>query len=163
MFGGVIVASPIVLYQAWAFINPALTREERRWAVPIVSALVVLFLGGVTLGYAVLPIGLDFLLGIFEDVDNNLRMAEYYSFTLRFLFAFGVAFLYPVFLFVAAAAGAVSSEQLARGRRWAVLLTVIGAALITPTGDAFNLLILATPLYLMYEAVYWLVRLLLKK
>lgn len=163
MFGGLILASPVVLYQLWAFINPALTPKERKWTIPIAGAMAVLFLGGVLLGYAVMPLALDFLLGIFDDVDNNLRMAEYYSFTLRFLFGFGVAFLYPVFLFAAAAAGVVGSEQLARGRRWAVLLVVIAAALITPTGDAFNLMVLAVPLYLMYEIVYWAVRLVLKK
>lgn len=163
MFGGLVLASPVVIFQLWAFINPALTTKERNWAIPVVGALVVLFLGGVLLGYNVLPLGLSFLLGIFPDVENNLRMAEYYSFTLRFLLAFGIAFLYPVFLFVTAAAGLVSSERLAKGRRWAVLLVVIAAAMITPTGDAFNLLVLATPLYLMYEIVYWLVRLVLKK
>lgn len=163
MFGGLVIASPVVLYQLWAFINPALTSGERRWAFPTVAALTVLFIAGVFLGYVVLPIGLEFLLGIFPDVDNNLRVGEYYSFVLRFLFSFGIAFLYPVFLFAAAAAGLVTSERLAKGRRWAVLIMVIAAALITPTGDAFNLLVLATPLYLMYEAVYWLVRLVLKK
>lgn len=163
LFGGLILASPVVLYQLWAFINPALTPRERRWTLPVVGSLVILFLGGVTFGYVVLPVGLEFLLGIFPDVDNNLRVGEYYSFVLRFLFSIGIAFLYPVFLFAAAAAGVVTSQQLASGRRWALLIMVIAAALITPTGDAFNLLILAAPLYLMYEAVYWLVRLVLKK
>ena len=163
MFGGVIIASPVILYQLWAFINPALTLRERKWAVPIVSALVVLFVGGVLFGYLVLPRGLEFLLGIFDNVENNLLIGEYYSFVLRFLLGFGLAFLYPVFLFAAAAAGVVNSEQLANGRRWAVLLVVVAAALITPTGDIPNLLILAAPLYLMYEVVYWLVRLILKK
>jgi sec-independent protein translocase protein TatC len=163
MFGGVIIASPVILYQLWAFINPALTLRERKWAVPIVSALVVLFVGGVLFGYLVLPRGLEFLLGIFDNVENNLLIGEYYSFVLRFLLGFGLAFLYPVFLFAAAAAGVVNSEQLAKGRRWAVLLVVVAAALITPTGDIPNLLILAAPLYLMYEVVYWLVRLILKK
>jgi sec-independent protein translocase protein TatC len=68
-----------------------------------------------------------------------------------------------VFLFAAAAAGVVTSQQLAKGRRWAIVLVVIGAAVITPTGDILNLMILAVPLYLMYEIVYWLVRLVLKK
>ncbi|HEX6221614.1 MAG TPA: twin-arginine translocase subunit TatC [Acidimicrobiia bacterium] len=163
MFGGLFLASPVVLYQIWAFIIPALTQRERKWAIPIVSALVVLFVAGVLFGYRVLPLGLDFLLGIFENVENNLLIGEYYSFVLRFLLATGIAFLYPVFLFAAAASGVVNSEQLARGRRWAVLLVVVAAALITPTGDILNLLILATPLYLMYEIVYWLVRLILKK
>ena len=163
LFGGVILASPVVLYQLWAFINPALTQKERRWAIPIVSAMVVLFAGGVAFGYWALPRGLDFLLGVFPDVGNNLRLGDYYSFTLRFLFAFGVAFLYPVFLFASAAAGIISSQQLARGRRWALILVVAGAAAITPSGDAFTLLVLSAPLYLMYEATYWLVRLVLKK
>ena len=96
-------------------------------------------------------------------METNLRLGDYYSFTLRFLLAFGLAFLFPVFLFAAAAAGIISSKQLARGRRWAILIIVIGAALITPSGDAFSLLVLSVPLYLMYEATYWLVRLVLRK
>lgn len=163
LFGGVMVASPVILYQLWAFINPALTSRERSWAFPIVGALVVLFVGGVVFGYWVLPRGLSFLLGIFPEVENNLLIGDYYSFVLRFLLAFGLAFLYPVFLFAAAAGGIISSEQMASGRRWAVLLVVIGAALITPTGDILNLAILAIPLYLMYEVTYWLVRLLLRR
>lgn len=163
LFGGVILASPIVLYQIWAFIHPALTGTERRWAMPTVAALVVLFVGGVLFGYFILPRGLEFLLGIFPNVENNLLIGEYYSFVLRFLLAFGLAFLYPVFLFAAAAAGLVSSEQLGRGRRWALLLVVIGAALITPTGDILTLAALSVPLYLMFEITYWLVRLVLRK
>lgn len=163
LFGGIILASPVVLYQIWAFIQPALTKRERNWAFPVVGSLVVLFVGGVVFGYFTLPRGLEFLLDIFPDVEANLRLGDYYSFTLRFLFAFGVAFLFPVFLFAAAAAGVISSQQLARGRRWAVLIIVIGAALITPSGDAFSLMVLSVPLYLMYEATYWLVRLVLRK
>ena len=163
LFGGVILSSPVILYQTWAFINPALTGTERKWALPIVGALVILFVGGVLFGYWVLPRGLEFLLELFPEVQTNLRIGDYYSFVLRFLLAFGVAFLYPVFLFAAAAAGLLSSEQLARGRRWAVLLVVTGAALITPSGDAFTLLVLSAPLYLMYEITYWLVRLTLKR
>ena len=163
LFGGVILASPVILYQMWAFVNPALTSKERKWAIPVVTALAILFVGGVMFGYWSLPRGLDFLLGVLPDVENNLRVGDYYSFTLRFLLAFGLAFLYPVFLFAAAAAGVVSSEQLARGRRWAVLIVVTAAALITPSGDAFTLMLLSVPLYLMYEITYWLVRLVLKK
>jgi sec-independent protein translocase protein TatC len=163
LFGGVILASPVILFQMWGFVNPALTSRERKWAIPVVMALAILFVGGVLFGYWSLPRGLAFLLGIFPDIDNNLRVGDYYSFTLRFLLAFGLAFLYPVFLFAAAAAGVVTSQQLARGRRWAVLIVVTGAALITPSGDAFTLMLLSVPLYLMYEITYWLVRFVLKK
>lgn len=163
VFGGVVLASPVILYQLWSFINPALTTRERRWTIPIIGACVVLFLGGISFGYWTLPRGLEFLLGIFDDVDTDLRILEYFSFTVRFLLAFGLSFLYPVFLFAAAAAGIVSSEQLAKGRRWAVLVIVIVAAAITPTGDALTLTILTVPLYFFYEVTYWLVRLLLRK
>ncbi len=162
-FGGIILASPVVLYQVWAFINPALTSRERKWAVPIIGAMAVLFTAGVLFGYWLLPRGLQFLLGIFPDIRNDLRMSEYYSFVIRFLLALGASFLYPVFVFAAAAAGLVTSEQLARGRRWAVLIVVVAAALITPTGDALTLTFMSIPLYLMYEITYWLVRLLLRK
>lgn len=162
-FGGIILGSPVVLYQLWAFINPALTQRERKWAIPLVGAMVLLFVGGVVFAYWILPRALQFLLGIFPDVANDLRLTEYYSFTLRFLLAFGLAFLYPVFLFAASAAGVVSSAQLARGRRWAVLAVVTLSALITPTGDALTLTLLSVPLYLMYELTYWLVRLVLRR
>lgn len=163
LFGGVILASPVVLYQIWAFVTPALTEKERKWAVPIVSALVVLFLGGVAFGYWSLPKGLEFLLDIFPGVRTDLQIGQYYSFTLRFLLAFGLAFLYPVFLYAAAAAGLVTAEKLARGRRWAVVLIVLGAAIITPSGDALTLFALSVPLYLMYEITYWMIRLTLKR
>lgn len=163
LFGGLILASPVVLYQIWAFINPALNTRERKWAFPVVGTLVALFVGGVLFGYWTFPRGLVFLLGIFPGVQTDLQIGLYYSFALRYLLAFGLAFLYPVFLFAAAAANVVTSEQLGRARRWAVLIVVLGAALITPSGDALTLMFLSVPLYLMYEITYWLVRFVLKK
>jgi sec-independent protein translocase protein TatC len=162
-FGGFVIASPVVLYQIWAFINPALTSREKKWAVPIIGACVVLFTTGIAFGYWILPRGLEFLLGIFPDVESNLRIGDYFSFVVRFLLAFGGSFLYPVFLFAAAAAGLVTSAQLAGARRWAILIIVVVAAGITPTGDALTLTMLSVPLYLFYEVTYWLVRLLLRK
>lgn len=163
LFGGIILASPVILYQIWAFISPALSTRERRWVIPIIAACAGLFMLGVLLGFWVLPRGLDFLLGIFSGVRTDLRMLDYFSFAIRFMLAFGVSFLYPVFLFAAAAAGLVSSRQLARGRRWAVLIIVVVAAAITPTGDALTLAMLSVPLYVFYEVTYWLVRLILRK
>lgn len=163
LFGGVVIASPVVLYQIWAFISPALSSKERKWVIPIIAACAVLFVLGLFTGYWALPRGLGFLLNIFDDVRTDLRMVEYFSFAIRFMLAFGVSFLYPVFLFAAAAAGLVSSEQLARGRRWAVLAIVVVAAAITPTGDALTLAMLSVPLYLFYEITYWLVRGVLRK
>lgn len=163
LFVGIVIASPVVLYQIWAFVSPALTDRERKWVVPIISSCVALFVFGVVFGYWALPRALEFLLGIFDDVRTDLRIGDYFSFVLRFLLAFGVSFLFPVFLFATAAVGVVSSEQLARGRRWAVLIIVIVAAAITPTGDALTLAMLSVPLYVFYEVTYWLVRLVLRR
>ncbi|MGH8875037.1 MAG: twin-arginine translocase subunit TatC [Acidimicrobiia bacterium] len=163
LFGGVVIASPVILYQVWGFVSPALTRRERRWVVPIIVALTILFMAGVAFGFWILPRGLEFLLGIFPDVASQLRIGDYISFVLRFLLAFGVAFEFPVFLFALAAFGVLSSQTLARGRRWAVLIIVIASAMITPTGDPLTLLALSAPLYLFYEVTYWLVRLVLRR
>lgn len=162
-FTGIILGSPVVIYQIWAFVNPALTDRERKWTVPIVGACVLLFVTGVGFGYLSLPKALEFLINIFPEVQANFRLGDYFSFVLRFLLAFGLSFLYPVFLFAAAAAGLVTSRQLAQSRRWAVLAIVIAASVITPTGDALTLALLGVPLYVFYELTYWLVRLILRK
>lgn len=162
-FGGVILASPVILYQIWAFISPALHKNERKWVVPLVTSFVLLFVGGVLFGYWLLPRALEVLLNIFPDVQNNLRIGPYYSFVLRLLLAFGVVFQFPVFLYAAAAAGAVNSRQLSGGRRWAVLVITIAAAAITPTGDPITLAAMAVPLYLLYEATIWVIKLTLRR
>lgn len=162
-FGGVILSSPVILYQLWAFVSPALTGKEKKWVIPLASAFFILFAGGVLFGYWLLPRALEVLLGIFPDVENNLRLGPYYSFVLRLLLAFGVVFQFPVFLFAAAAAGAVDSRKLAKGRRWAVLVITIAAAAITPTGDPLTLAALGVPLYLLYEITIWVIRLVLRR
>ena len=162
-FGGFILASPVILYQIWAFVSPALHKNERKWVIPLVTSFFLLFVGGVTFGYWLLPRALEVLLGIFPDVENNLRIGPYYSFVLRLLLAFGVVFQFPVFLYATAAVGAVNSRQLANGRRWAVLVITIAAAAITPTGDPITLAAMAVPLYLLYEATIWIIKLTLRR
>jgi len=163
LFGGVLLASPVLFYQAWAFVNPALTKRERRWAVPIVFSLVALFLLGIGFAYWSMERALEFLLGIQPGVETLISVDNYFRFTFRFLLVFGVAFQFPVFLFAAAAAGLVTSRQLADNRRWAVLIIVVVGAVVTPTGDPLTLMLLSTPLYLFYEATIWLVRWILRK
>ncbi|CAN5135508.1 twin-arginine translocase subunit TatC [soil metagenome] len=163
LFGGVMLASPIILYHLWAFVAPALTKKEKKWVFPIVGAFFVLFAGGVLFGYALLPRALDALLGIFPGVGNDLRIGPYYSFVLRLLLAFGLTFQLPIFLYALAASGVVNHEQLSHGRRWAVLLIVVGAAAVTPTGDPLTLAVLAVPLYVLYELTLLLVKLTLRR
>lgn len=163
MFGGIVVGSPVILYQIWAFVSPALTERERKWVVPVIGACTGLFVGGVAFGYFTMPRAFKFLLDIFPDVENNFQLGQYFTFVTRYLLAFGVSFLYPVVLFAAAAAGLITSAKLAQGRRWAALIIVIVAAAITPSGDAVTLAMLSVPLYAFYEVTYWLIRLFLRK
>ncbi len=163
LFGGVVLASPVIAYQAWSFVNPGLTQKERKWAFPVVAALVILFSFGVGFAYWSLPRAVAFLVSIFEDLENLWTVELYTRFVIRFLLLFGVSFQFPVFLFGAAAAGVVTSDKLAAGRRWAVLIIVVVGAAVSPTGDPVTLLLLSTPLYLFYEATIWLIRLTLKK
>lgn len=164
LFGGVILASPVILYQIWRFVAPALTPREKRWAIPITIIFVLLFLAGVVVGYFALERGLGFLLGFGSENLEPVIGADYYlSFAMRFILAFGISFEFPVFIFAAAAVGVVSSAQLRSVRRWAVLIIVVFAAVITPSGDPLTLMLLAVPMYVLYEASILAVRFILKK
>ena len=163
LFGGAFLASPVIFYQAWSFINPGLTTKERKWAFPVVGALVTLFSLGVGFAYWSLPKAVGFLVSIFDELTNLWTVELYTRFVIRFLLLFGISFQFPVFLFGAAAAGAVTSDKLASGRRWAVLIIVTVGAVVSPTGDPVTLILLATPLYVFYEATIWIIRWTLKK
>lgn len=164
LWGGVILASPVITYQLWRFISPALSKKEKRWVIPMVAILTVLFVSGVVVGYLALERGLVFLLGFGGDAIEPIIGADFYlKFAMRFLLAFGIAFQFPVFLFVAAAFGLVTSEKLRQSRRWAIVIILVGAALITPSGDPLTLMMLSMPLYIFYEAAILAIRLILRK
>jgi sec-independent protein translocase protein TatC len=164
LFGGLVIASPVVIGQLWGFVSPALTPRERRIAVPLSVVLAVLFTVGVVVGYLALPMTLRLLLGIGSDILDPVIGAEFYlRFAMRFLLAFGLAFLFPVFLFAAGVAGAVTSRNLRSWRRWAITVILVGSALLTPGGDPLTLVLLAGPLYLLYEATILAIRFGLKK
>jgi sec-independent protein translocase protein TatC len=159
LFGGFVLASPVVIWQTWAFVAPALTKREKRVVVPIVLVLVLLFLAGITIGYWSLQRGLEFLIGFGGDkLEPVIGGNDYLSFAMRFLLVFGISFEFPVFLYAAAAMGVVTWRRLASGRRWAVLLIVSVGAVLTPSGDPLTLLLLSVPLYALYEATIWIVR-----
>ncbi len=164
LFGGAILASPVILYQSWRFIAPALSPKEKRWAYPITAVFVFLFLLGVLVGYVALERGLGFLLEFGGDALTPIIGADFYlKFATRFILAFGLAFEFPVFLFAAAAVGVVNSKMLRSNRRWAVLIILIAAAIITPSGDPMTLMLLSVPLYLLYELTILAIRLILRK
>lgn len=164
LFAGTILASPVIIYQIWRFIGPALTKREKRYVYPLTGVIAVLFGAGVTLGYFTLPLALRVLFSFAGDLlQETVGVNFYFSFAMRFILAFGIAFQFPVFLFSAAALGLVSSKALRRQRRWAVVFVVIAAALMTPGGDPLTLLLLSTPMYLLYELAIAAIRLILKR
>jgi sec-independent protein translocase protein TatC len=164
LFGGLLLASPVILYQIWRFVAPALSTKEKRWAYPLAGLFGLLFIFGVAVGYLALERGLGFLLDFGGDSLRPLVGVDaYLRFATRFIFVFGIAFEFPVFLFAAAAIGAVSSKMLRSNRRWAVVIILVAAAVITPSGDPLTLLMLAVPLYVLYELSILAIRFILRK
>jgi sec-independent protein translocase protein TatC len=150
---GLLLSSPIWLYQLWRFVTPGLHRNERRWALGFVGVAVPLFAGGVALAYAVLPYGLDLLIGFTPaNVENIISVDRYLSFFIRTVLVFGVGFLVPLFIVVLNFAGVLSGQRLIKSWRWILVAIVVFAAVATPTGDPINLLLLAGPMGLLVSA-----------
>jgi sec-independent protein translocase protein TatC len=147
------LAAPMVLTQAWLFIAPGLHRHERRWAIPFVLSASLLFATGGAFGYYIaFPAALQFLLDwilearLVPMIDVN----EYFSLFFTIIVALGVIFQIPAVIFVLSRIGLVTAGLLARKFKYAVLGSVVIAAVITPTQDFANLLIIAGPMVALY-------------
>jgi sec-independent protein translocase protein TatC len=146
-FIGVIVASPVWLYQVWAFIVPGLTKREKRTSMAFIGAAVPLFLLGCLLATYTVPRAVEILLGFTPQGAANLPDAALYlTFVMRFILAFGLAFLLPVFLVGLNVAHVLPAHIMLKGWRIAVLLIFVFAAMMTPTPDAWTMLVLAFPM-----------------
>jgi sec-independent protein translocase protein TatC len=151
LVSGIIIASPIWLYQIWAFIVPGLHPRERRSTRVFASVAGPLFFLGVAIGYYVLPKGLSILLSFTPgDVSNLIEVSRYLSFILRMLLVFGIAFEIPLFVVLLNLAGVVTGRTLGRARAWIVLGTFVFAAVATPSTDPISMLFLAVPMTLLF-------------
>jgi sec-independent protein translocase protein TatC len=149
---GIVVGGPVLLYQLWRFVTPGLTRRERRYALPFVLLSQLMFAGGIAFATWVIPRGLSILLALGGDSIRPLLGArEYLSFLLAMGLAFGLVFELPLVLVFLALAGIVTSEGMRGFRRYAIVLNVVVAAIITPTVDAVSLALVAGPMILFYE------------
>ncbi|HBR17117.1 MAG: twin arginine-targeting protein translocase TatC [Deltaproteobacteria bacterium RIFCSPLOWO2_12_FULL_43_16] len=150
---GIFLSSPVLIYEVWAFIAPGLQENERKWVLPIVSSSIVLFIGGALFGYfLVLPFGYTYFLSFSTDtIHPMLSMDEYFSFTTKFLLAFGIVFELPLFILFLARLGIVDAKMLSVYRKYAVLVIFIAAAILTPTPDAFSQILMAAPMMVLYE------------
>jgi sec-independent protein translocase protein TatC len=149
----IFVASPWVLYQVWAFISPGLYKKEKKWAVPfVVSSSALFIVGGLFAYFVAFRYGLEFLMGIGLDygVRPYIDMNHYYDLFVDVMLGVGVIFEIPVLLFLLTLIHVASPAFLVRHSRYAILIIVILAAVITPTGDVFNLTLFATPMILLF-------------
>lgn len=163
-FGAVVVCFPVLAFQLYRFVAPGLYRKERAAFLPfLLAAPVLFFMGGALVYYIMLPFLLWFslnqqILGPNIQVALLLKVSDYLELVTKLLLAFGLCFQLPVVLSLVALAGMVSSKQLGSFRRYAVVAIVVVAALITPP-DPISQLLLALPIYLLYEASILCVRL----
>lgn len=164
LFGGLILALPVVLWQIWRFIVPALHDRERRYAVPFIASSVILFLAGGALAFITLDKGLEFLVGWSgDDVQQAYQITKYVSLVALMIAAFGVGFEFPVLLVFLQLAGVVRPRQLIEGWRVAIVVIVVLAAVITPSGDPITLIALTVPLVVLYFAAVGLGHLLVRR
>ena len=160
-YGGLVLALPVVLWQIWRFIVPALNRREKRYAVPFIVSSVVLFAAGCSIAYWTIDKALEFLINWSgSDVTEAYRITDYIMLVVMMMLAFGVGFLSPVLLVFLQLVGVVQPRTLIKQWRFAVMGIFVTAAVITPSGDPISLLALAVPLtvlFLLSVLVGWLI------
>lgn len=152
-FAGVFVASPVIIYQIWAFVAPGLYAKERKSILPFVFLAVVFFIGGTAFAYfIVFPSAFKFFLTYNTDYVKIMpSIGEYLSFSCIFLLAFGVVFELPVFIICLARLGIISHSHLRKYRKFVIIGIFVAAAILTPTPDAVNQLLMAVPMLVLYE------------
>ncbi len=162
---GFILASPVILFEIWRFVEPALYPHEKRLFIPLLLSSILLFVtGGVFAYFVVLPLALKFLLGLgFSQLAATpyLSVNMYISFILKMLIAFGIAFEMPVFLYMLQRAGIVKEEQLKKFRRYFIVVAFLVGAIIAP--DVATQVLMAVPLLILYEVSILLGRMARKK
>ena len=153
LYAGLFVASPFIFWQIWLFVAPGLYRRERRKIVPFVVAATLFFLGGAVFCYVViLPPTFDFLIkNTGPNITPVLMMDQQLGLVMMMLLAFAIIFELPMVLTLLAMMGVVDYKFLSKYRRHAIILNVIIAAFVTPTGDPFNLALMALPMMICYE------------
>jgi sec-independent protein translocase protein TatC len=152
LLASIFLVSPVILFQLWRFVAPGLYPHEKRYVWPFVASATVFFMAGGAFAYwVVFPFGFKFLLGYAgESIQASISIDAYLGFAARLLLAFGVVFELPVAVFFLAKMGLLTHRTLARGRGYALVVIIITAAVLTPP-DVFTQLLMALPLYVLYE------------
>ena len=161
LYAGLLVASPYIIYELFRFVSPGLYQNERRYAVWIVGAAYVMFMVGTLINYfVVFPLTVRFL-GTYQvspDVANMLTLQSYVDTLLGMSLVMGVVFELPVVCGLLGRMGLITDRMMSTYRRHAIVAILVVAAIITPTTDVFTLLVVALPIYLLYELSIQIVR-----
>ncbi len=152
---GLIVSSPMWLYQIFAFLVPGLTRKEKQYTFGFFFTAVPLFLGGCAAGWYVLPHVVDLMTGFAPEEDAAfINAKDYLDFVLKLIFAIGIAFVLPVFIVLLNFAGVISAKSIIKSWRVAILVIVLFTAIATPAADVVSMFLLAIPMVVLYFAAY---------
>ncbi|MBS0150965.1 MAG: twin-arginine translocase subunit TatC [Nitrospira sp.] len=154
LLAAVILSLPVIFYQCWKFIEPALLPTEQRWAIPLFMIAGGLFaLGLVFCNVVILPLVIEWFVsfGMDRDITPQLSVGTYIDFNVKFLLIFGCAFELPLAMTLAAMTGFVSARKFAQYRKHAILLCLIVSAVVTPDATLFTMLLMAVPLMALYE------------
>lgn len=156
---GLALASPVVLYQLWAFIAPGLTPRERRLALPWVPLGLIFLAVGIGVAYFILPFAVGFMLGfaIPGVIDPLITADAYFGFVTNMFLAFGLVMEFPIVLVLLSKVGIVSAERLRRNRRYVFLGIFVFAVIVTPGGDPYSPTVMGAVMYLLYELTIRLV------
>lgn len=160
MVAGLFLSSPITMYQVIMFVAPGLKANEKKWVLRLVPVSAILFLLGSTFAFfVVLPVTMHFFLSFqTESLNPMFQIGDFLGFITGILALCGASFQLPLILFFASLAGLVNSTQLREGRRIAIFLSALVAAVATPTPDAFTMSVVALPLWILFEISVILIR-----
>jgi sec-independent protein translocase protein TatC len=148
-----IISLPVIFFQIWKFVSPGLLSNEKKYLIPFLVSSTTLFLAGALFCFVIiLPFAMTFLLGYKTgSLTPMISVGSYIDFCMKFILAFGAIFELPLVIIFLAKFGIVSPEGLAKNRKYAILFSFIAAAVLTPTPDAFNQVLMAVPIIILYE------------
>jgi sec-independent protein translocase protein TatC len=150
---GIVLSSPVWLYQVFAFLVPGLNGRETRYVFGFLFSAIPLFLAGCVAGWLILPHIVELMAGFVPAQDSSFFDAKYYlDFVLKLILATGIAFVLPVFLVLLNFVGILSANAILKGWRWAVLAITLFTAIATPAADLMSMFLLALPMVLLYFA-----------
>lgn len=157
VWAGFLIAMPVIIYQFWLFVSPAIKKNLKRYAFGFIISSLIAFLAGCAFAFFILiPAALKFLMSFAkEDLVPVISVSRYISFVTALLLGCGIVFEMPVVSFILTKAGAITPKFLKRRFKYAVVAIFIIAAIITPTPDVFNMVILAIPMLFLYQVSIW--------